>query len=80
MYVKLNLDSNPEIFLLNNIRKFSAGLTIKKKKLNVPNIHFNNQQFVEELAEDGVHWSEVGQMRVEEKFRRAIKRFMGEDD
>ena len=50
-----------------------------KKRLNTPNIHFNNLRFVEELRDDGVHWNTAGRARVESKFKQVIKGFIGED-
>ena len=62
-------------------KKIQSGINNRiKKRLGLRNIHFNNIQFVEELHGDGVHWSEAGPMRVESKFRKVIKRFIGEDD
>ena len=61
-------------------KKIQCGINNRiKKRLSVRNIHFNNLQFVEELAGDGVHWSEAGRMRIEAKFRKVIKGFIGED-
>ena len=51
-----------------------------KERLTTNNIHFNNLSFVEELGGDGVHWSEAGRVRVESKFKKVIKGFIGEDE
>ena len=51
-----------------------------RKKLKTPNIHFNNLSFVEELGGDGGHWSYAGRERVESKFKKVIKGFIGEDE
>ncbi len=48
-----------------------------KRSLKTPNIHFNNVSFVEELSDDGVHWSGTGRVRVESKFKKVIKEFIG---
>lgn len=77
--VKLRL--SPRNISSDQYRKIQCGINNKiKKKLKVQNINFNNLQFVEELAEDGVHWSEDGLMRTEAKFRKVIKGFIGEDN
>ena len=62
-------------------KKIQCGINNRiKKRLNVHNIHFNNMAFVEELDGDGVHWGEAGRMRVESKFRKVIKGFIGDDN
>ena len=61
-------------------KKIQGGINNRlKKRLHMKLIHFNNCQFVQELAGDAVHWSETGRTRVEFKFEKAIKGFIGED-
>ena len=61
-------------------KKIQGGINNRiKRKLNTPNIHFNNLRFVEELDGDGVHWRTAGRERVESKFKQVIKGFIGED-
>ncbi len=62
-------------------KRIQCGINNRiKKKYKARNIHFNSMQFVEELAEDGVHWSEAGRERVESKFMKVIQGFIGEND
>ena len=62
-------------------KKIQCGINNRiKKRIKSPNIHFNNLSFVEELGGDGVHWSEAGRERVESKFKKVIKGFIGEDE
>ena len=61
-------------------KKYQTGINNRIKRSKIPNIHFNNLRFVEELSGDGVHWGEAGRVRVEAKFRKVVKLFIGEDD
>lgn len=62
-------------------KKIQNGINNRiKRSLKTPNIHFNNVSFVEELSGDGVHWSGAGRVRVESKFKKVIKGFIGDDE
>ena len=53
----------------------------KKLRRNLANvfIQFNSGNWVNDISEDGVHFTAEGQQRVEHKLRKDIKRFMEDD-
>ena len=53
----------------------------KKLRRNLSNmfIQFNSGNWINEISSDGVHFTEEGQQRVENKLRKDIKRFMEDD-
>lgn len=68
--------TNPRNITEDQYKKFQVGINNRiKRALKTPNIHFNNQQFVQELSEDGTHWDERGRAHVLSKFRRVIENF-----
>ncbi len=58
----------------NNYKKIQNAVNKKiKRSLRNQVIHFNTASFVNELADDGVHFSEQGQARVRAKIITAIE-------
>ena len=53
----------------------------KKLRRNLGNvfIQFNSVNWVEEISEDGVHFTELGKERIKKKLRKDIKQFMEDD-
>lgn len=47
-----------------------------KRKLENQHIHFNTTAFVEELSSDGVHWTDEGRERVENKLKTVIEGYL----
>ena len=72
---------SPRNISAENYKKIQGGINNRiKKSLKTPNIHFNNISFTEALNSDGVHWNEAGRMRVESKFKKVIKGYIGDDE
>ena len=60
--------------------KIQRGINKKlRRRLNNMFIQFNSGDWIDEIAEDGVHFTEAGKQRVKKRLRKTIKRFMEDE-